>query len=218
MAAIQMGRHPVISKRARGVLICKPGKDDIAKLKAFRSISPHSRLGTVVDIVAAELLPDDAERYGLLSDGQFGSRKGQSAIDAVAIIVNRAHGAWTYGYISGVLLMDIQAAYLSVATGRVVHLIKVRQMDGDHIRWTERFAWERSEELIIKGNAMERHPVEAGVLQGSPVSPVLFGIYTPPLMQWVEEYVSDAKMLSFVHNRRCLATTSDVNHVVSIRE
>jgi len=45
-------------------------------------------------------------------------------------------------------------------------------------------------EIIIEGNVMERHPVEAGVPQGSPVSLILFAIYTLGLIKWVKEYVS----------------------------
>jgi len=98
-------------------------------------------------------------------------------------MVDRAHAAWNGGHLAGVLLMDIKAAFPSVATGRLVNLMMVRQMDGDLIRWTESVLWDRTVEMIIEGNAMERHPVEAAVLQGSPVSPILFGIYTSRLIK-----------------------------------
>jgi len=74
-AAIRPGRHPAVWKRASGVVIRKPGKDDYTKLKAYRSISLHSCMVNVVEKVAAELLSEEAERRGLLSDGDFGSRK-----------------------------------------------------------------------------------------------------------------------------------------------
>jgi len=63
-------------KQASGVVIHKPGKDDYTKLKAYLSISLLSCMGKVVENVAAELLSEEAERSGLLSDGQFGIRKG----------------------------------------------------------------------------------------------------------------------------------------------
>jgi hypothetical protein len=72
--------------------------------------------------------------------------------------------------------------------------------------------------MIIEGNAMERHPVEAGVPQGSPVSPIHFAIYTSGLTKWVEHYVSEAEGLSFVDDLGRVATGSDVNHVVSVLE
>jgi hypothetical protein len=71
-------------------------------------------------------------------------------------------------------------------------------MDGDLIQWTARFLTQRTVEMVIKGSVIERHPVEPGIPQGSPVSPILFAIYTSGLIQWVEDRVSRAKGLSFV--------------------
>ena len=65
---------------------------------------------------------------------------------------------------------------------------------------------------------MERHPVEAGVPQGSPLSPILFAIYTSGLIKWVAEYVSEAEGISCIDNLGWVVTGSDVNHVVSILE
>ena len=182
-AAIRMGRHPAVWKRASRVVIGKPGKDDCTKLKAYRSISLRSCMGNVVENVVAEVLSVEAETRGLLSDRQFGRRKGQSAIDAAAIMVDRPHAAWTNGHITGVLLMDITAAFPSAAKGCIVTLMKVRQLDGDVIRWMESFHSDKAVEIIIESNAMERHPVEAGVPQGSPVSPILFAICTSGLIK-----------------------------------
>jgi hypothetical protein len=162
-AAIRTGRHPSVWKRASGVVIPKPGKDDYTKLKAYHSISLLSLMGKVVEKVVAELLSDDLKRRGILSDGQFGSRRRWSAIDAAAIMVDRAHVAWGDGHIAGVLLMDIKGAFQSVAKGRLVNLVKVRQVDGDLIRLMESFLLERIVVMVVKGNAIERNPVEAGV-------------------------------------------------------
>jgi len=74
-AAILTGRHPAEWQRASGLVICKPGEDDYTQLKAYRSISLLSCMGKVVEKVVAELLSEEAERSGLLSDGQFTSRK-----------------------------------------------------------------------------------------------------------------------------------------------
>jgi len=56
-----------------------------------------------------------------MRDGQFGSRRGRSAIDAAAIMVDRAYAARRNGHITGVLLMDIKAAFPSVGKGRLVN-------------------------------------------------------------------------------------------------
>jgi len=84
-------------------------------------------------------MSEEAERRGLLSDRQFGNKEGRTAIDGAAIMVDRAHAAWTNGHTTGVLLMDNMGAFPSVEIGRLVNLLMVRQLDEDLIRWTGSF-------------------------------------------------------------------------------
>ena len=100
-------------------MIHKPGKDDYTELKAYPSTSLLSGMSKPVEKVVAELLSGDADRRGQLSDSQFGSRKGPSAIDAAAIMFDRADAALKNRQITGMLLMDINAAFPSVAKGRL---------------------------------------------------------------------------------------------------
>jgi len=60
-AVVRTGRHPAMWKRASGVVICKPGKDDYTKLKVDCSISLLSCLRKVVEKVVVELLAEEAE-------------------------------------------------------------------------------------------------------------------------------------------------------------
>jgi hypothetical protein len=195
------------------VVIRNPRKNDYTKLKSYLTISLLSYMGNVVKELVAELLSDKAERRALLSDGQFGSRKKRSAIDATAIMVDRAHVAWKEDNITGVLLMDLKAIFPSVARGRLIHAMEAKKIDGDLIRWTESFLSERMVEMVIEGNVLQSHPVEAVVPQGSPVSRILFAIHTAGLIMWVEERVQ-AEGLSFVDDIGPVATWRDVNQVV----
>jgi hypothetical protein len=110
---VRTRRHTAVWKRASGVVICKPGKDDYTKLTTYRKISLPSCMRKVVEKVVAELLSEEATQRGLVRDGLFSNRKGLSAIDAAAFMVDRAYAAWTDGNITGVLLMDIKAAFPS---------------------------------------------------------------------------------------------------------
>ena len=107
--------------------------DDYTNIKAYRCISLPSCMGKVVEKVVAELLAEEAERRGLLSDGQFRCRKRRSEISAAPIMVDRAHTAWREGSLAGVLLMDIEAAFPSAGRGRLVDTINGQGIDGDHI-------------------------------------------------------------------------------------
>jgi hypothetical protein len=60
--------------------------------------------------------------------------------------------------------------------------MKFRQMDIDLIPWTMSFHSERTVEMIIEGNGIDRHPVEVGVPWGSPVPLILFANCTSGLI------------------------------------
>jgi len=97
-----------------------------------------------------ELLSEEAGRRGILSDAQFSSRKGRLGIDVVANMLDRAYAAWINGHLTGVLLRDIKAPFPSVAKGRLVNMMKISQMEGDVIGWTERSLLERTVQMIIE--------------------------------------------------------------------
>lgn len=82
-------------------------------------------MGNAVNKVVAELLSEEAERPGLLSDRQFGGRTWQSAIHSVAIIVNQADAAWTNCDMTGMLLRYNEEAFPSFANGRLVNFMTV---------------------------------------------------------------------------------------------
>ena len=212
-AAVRPGRHPAVLKGASGVVIRQPSNEDYTKLKLYRTIPLLSCMGQVAEKVVAELLSDKAEKRALLSDGEFGSIKKTSAIDAAAIMVDRMHGAWKEDNITGVLLMDIKAAFPSVVRGRLIHAMKAKKIDGDLIRWTESSLSESTVEMAIVGNDLQSHTVKAGVPQGSPVSPILCAIHTAGLIKWMKERVQ-AEGLSFVDDLGWVATGKDVNQVV----
>lgn len=112
-----------MSKHAGRVVIYKPENNDCTKLKVCCSISLPSCIVIDVEKVDAELLVEEDERRGQLSDGHYGSRKRQSAIDKAAIMVNIAHAAWRRGYRDGVLMIENKVAFPSVARGRLTHNI-----------------------------------------------------------------------------------------------
>jgi len=114
-------------------------------------------MGKVVDKVGVELLSEEAEWRGLLSDAQFGHRMVLSAIVAAAFKADRAHAAWTDRDMTVLLQLNIVAAFPSVEKGRLRNEIKAMHVDGDLIRWMERFLSQRTVGMIGKGNDMTRH-------------------------------------------------------------
>jgi hypothetical protein len=116
-----------------GVVIRNPGKEDYTMLKSYRTISLLSCMGKAVGNVVAEMLSEEDEKRALLSDSKFASREKRPAIDAAAMMVDPGHDRWKEDNITGVLLMDIKAAFPSVARGRLRHAMKDKKINGDLI-------------------------------------------------------------------------------------
>jgi hypothetical protein len=66
--------------------------------------------------------------------------------------------------------------------------------------------------MVIVGNAIPRHPVEAGIPLGSPVSLILFAFYMAGLIQWVDERVLAVEGVSFVGDVGWVATGNYVTY------
>jgi hypothetical protein len=120
-------------------------------------------MGKVVETMVGEPLNATAERRGLLSGGKYGGRQRQWEIDTTALTVYKVHTPWTNHQIAGILLMDIKGGIPSVGRGRPHHTIGGNGMDGDLIQWTASVPMDSMVKVVIGGNAMERHPVAAGI-------------------------------------------------------
>jgi hypothetical protein len=115
-------------------VIHKPGKEDDRTETVYRVIEKLCCMGKVIWKVVADMPSEEAAQRGLLTNGQFRNRKGHSAIDAAAIMVDRVHAAWTDGDITGVLLMDIKAVFSRVLNGYLVNGLKCKHIDWELIR------------------------------------------------------------------------------------
>jgi len=111
--------------------------------------------------------------------------------------------------------MDIKGACPSVERGRLGHAMKSKGIDGNHMKWTVSVITGRTIEMVIEGNVMQIHPVEAHIPQGWPRSPILFVIYTSGLINWVKDRVLGAETYSLVEHVGWVATGGDVNEVVT---
>ena len=212
-AHIRLGFHPEHWKTARGITIPKPGKDDYSLAKAYRVISLLDCLGKVVEKVAAYLLSNQCERTGALNPGQYGSRPQRSAVDAVGLAMARTQQAWTQGKMVGALLMDVSAAFPSVARDCLIRRMRDLKLDEDLIQWTDSFMQDRWIIMSVNGHDSRRERCTTGLPQGSPVSPILFGIYISEVHEAVQSKVQDTAGISFVDDVTWFVTGSSVDAI-----
>ena len=94
--------------------------------------------------------------------------------------------------------MDMAAAFPSVSRACLLNKMLAAHLDEDLVCWTDSFM--RDRRVIMSVDGQDGHPmaVTTGLLQGSPVSPILFGMYIADVYKAVEDKVSGCKGISFV--------------------
>jgi hypothetical protein len=156
------------------------------KHKSYRTVTLLSCMGEDNYTVLTELQSNKVERIALQSEGQFGTWNRMSAMNAAAIMVNRAHIVWNKDTTRAVLLEDWKTVFPCLFRCRIIHAMMARRMDQDCIWLIEGIVQDRTVEIRLKGNVMQCHTIEAIFPQGAPVSLNLFGVYISALTKWVE--------------------------------
>ena len=152
---IRLGIHPRQCKTTRGVTTPKPGKDDYGLAKSYRVISLPNCLGKMVEKVAAMMVSAHREATGRFHPGQHGCRTRKSAADAVGVVIAQTQEAWGRGCTTGALLMDVAAAFPSVARGCLLRKMRAMGIDECLVDWTDSLMRDRRVIMSIDGEDSE---------------------------------------------------------------
>ena len=86
----------------------------------------------------------------------------------------------------GALMMDVAAAFPSVARGCLLRKMRSMELDENLVEWVDSFMKGRKVVMSVDGQEGEAKEVATGLPQGSPVSLVLFALYMADIHKEVE--------------------------------
>ncbi|KAM4067784.1 reverse transcriptase (RNA-dependent DNA polymerase) [Hirsutella rhossiliensis] len=146
----------------------KPDKGDYTLAKAWRPISLLSTLGKILEAVVAERISYAVEAQGLLPTNHFGARKRRSADQALVLLQERIYKAWRTGRVLSLISFDVKA----------------RGIPSRLVKWIDAFCSGRTASVVVNGHTSEQQTLpQAGLPQGSPLSPVAFLFFNADLVQ-----------------------------------
>jgi hypothetical protein len=183
-SSLREGVVPHQWRTAKIIPLKKPGKDDYTLAKAWRPISLLSTLGKILEAVVAERISYAVEAHGLLPANHFGARKRRSADQALVLLQERIYKAWRMGRVLSLVSFDVKGAYNGVCKERLLERMKARGIPNRLVKWVDAFCSERTASVVVNGHTSEQQALaQAGLPQGSPLSPVAFLFFNADLVQ-----------------------------------
>jgi hypothetical protein len=95
-------------------------------------------------------------------------------------------------------LIDVKGAFDRVDKTQLLQRMMQVGIAGNIVRWVDSFLSNRRAMLVIDGRTGDARAIQAGLPQGSPVSPVLFILSVSALFQWLEDRHPALQAISFV--------------------
>ncbi|KAF4334758.1 endonuclease exonuclease phosphatase [Fusarium beomiforme] len=213
--SLRDGELPVQWRSAKIIPLKKPGKDDYKVAKAWRSISLLSTLGKMLEAVMADRISYAVETFGLLPTNHFGGRKQRLAEQR-----NRK--------VLSLISFNVTGAYNGVFKDRLLQRLEARGIPKGLVKWIDAFCSNRSATIVVNGYTSERRDLpQAGLPQGSPLSPVLFLFFNADLVQrkidtkggsiaFIDDYSAWVTGLTPEANRRRSGATFEEDKTVII--
>lgn len=207
-AVLKLRTFPNQWKTAHIVMIPKPDKPK-TNPNSYRPISLLSLLGKVVEKIILRRLQDDIEDKNAIPDIQFGFRHSHSATLQITRLTDQIIDAFNRKHHTGLILLDIEKAFDRVWHSGLIFKMLNANINKNIVQLTRSFLQGRHFKIKIEDTLSPLKSIAAGVPQGSPISPVLYNIYTADIPQ-----TPQTKIALYADDTAIFATAKYIHLVV----
>lgn len=164
------GKFPDMWKRARLVLVPKPGKD-LREANGFRPLCLLDTMGKLFEALILHRLEEELIRTVSLHGRQFGFRRGRSSVDAVHEVIGMVNRAGQSKW-RALILLDVRNAFNTANWSLIVRELRRRGIKERLVSLITEYLKDRKLEISVE----HVRDVNIGVPQGSILGPTLWNI------------------------------------------
>lgn len=169
-----LGIFPKCLKIARVVPLYKGGCRSLPE--NYRPISILPIFSKVFEKIVHKRLYDYLEKKNILSESQFGYRRGVSTVHAVHCLINHVRTALDRGESALVVFLDLAKAFDTVPHATLLQKMEHYGIRDNCLKWFQSYLQGRQQFVYVGGKSSSISNVHCGVPQGSILGPLLFTI------------------------------------------
>ena len=186
--SLSLSIHHQQWKSAMTVVIPKPNKPSYSNPRAYRPIQLLDCFGKLLKKIVTKRITFNVGKYELVPFEQFSGRSAASCTDAGLSLVHDIELAWKHGKVASFLAIDIKGFFDNINHRHMVKILWEAGFPLPVVCWVESFLSNRSASIRLDDFSSPMSPIDIGIPQGSPCSPVLSVLYSAALIALVQDH------------------------------
>jgi len=203
------GKFPTKMKTAKVIPIHKGG--DTASPDNYRPISLLSSFSKILEKIFSIRITDFLEHNNIISESQFGFRKGHSTAHPMVLLDNYVSEALNKKHHTIAVFCDLRKAFDTVNHGILLRKLRRCGITGLALSWLKSYLTGRQQFVFFNECSSSLLEICLGVPQGSILGPLLFLIYINDLPN-----ISALKTFLFADDATLLASHADPEELCRI--
>ena len=180
-ASLTFGYVPRSWKTAFIILLLKPNKDRI-QVSNYRPISLLSCVGKILEKIIKQRLTLELNQRHILPRHQAGFLEGRSTLYNILRLNRCARQSLDKRHHAAAIFFDIKSAFDSVWHDGLIYKLNDLRLPDYLIRWLISFLQRRTAHIELENQLSHSFELKRGTPQGSPISPLLYILYTADSM------------------------------------